>query len=55
MTIEIKSPVTKEKVEQAIEQLKKETEPKNLRKHFGKLKRNLDGLEYQKQVRNDWV
>lgn len=55
MTIEIKNPVTKEKVQQAIEQLNKETEKKSLRKHFGKLKRNLDGLEYQKQVRNEWV
>jgi hypothetical protein len=55
MTIEIKTPVTKEKVQQAIEQLSKESGKKNLRKHFGALKRNLDGLEYQKQVRNDWV
>jgi hypothetical protein len=55
MTIEIKGPVTKEKVQQAIEQLKKETESKSLKKHFGKLKRNLDGLEYQKQVRDEWI
>jgi hypothetical protein len=55
MTIEIKTPVTKEKVQQAIEQLSKESGKKSLRKHFGTLKRNLDGLEYQKQVRNEWV
>jgi hypothetical protein len=55
ITIETKSPVTKEKIQQAIEQLSKETGKKSLRKHFGKLKRNLDGLEYQKQVRNEWV
>jgi hypothetical protein len=55
MTIEIKTPVTKEKVQQAIEQLSKETGKKSLRKHFGKLKRNLDGLDYQNQVRNEWV
>jgi hypothetical protein len=55
MTIEIKSPVTKEKVQQAVEQLSKETGKKNLRKHFGKLKRNLDGLDYQKQVRDEWA
>ena len=55
MTIEIKTPVTKEKVQQAIEQLRKETENKSLKKHFGKLKRNLDGLNYQKQVRDEWV
>jgi two-component SAPR family response regulator len=55
MAIEIKKPVTKEKVQQAVEQLNKETEKKSLRKHFGKLKRSLDGLDYQKQVRNEWV
>jgi hypothetical protein len=55
MTIEIKTPVTKEKVQKAIEQLNKETEKKSLRKHFGKLKRNIDGLEYKKQVRNNWA
>lgn len=55
MTIEIKTPVTKEKVQQAIEQLSKETGKKNLRKHFGKLKREIDPLDYQKQVRNEWL
>jgi hypothetical protein len=55
MTIELKNPVTKEKVQQAIEQLSRETGKKSLRKHFGKLKRNLDGLDYQKQVRNEWI
>jgi hypothetical protein len=55
MTIEIKSPVTKEKVQQAIEQASKEAGKKSLKKHFGKLKRNLDGLDYQKQLRDEWV
>lgn len=55
MTIEIKEPVTKEKVQQAIEQFAKETGKKSLRKHFGKLKRNLDALDYQKQLRNEWI
>jgi len=55
MTIEIKNPVTKEKVQSAIEQLNSGTEKKSLRKHFGKLKRNLDPVEYQKQVRDEWV
>jgi hypothetical protein len=55
MTIEIKTPVTKEKVQEAINQLSKEAGKKGLRKHFGKLKRDIDGLEYQKQVRNEWV
>jgi hypothetical protein len=55
MTIEIKAPVTKEKVQEAIEQLSKDTPKKTLKAHFGKLKRNLNGLDYQKQVRNEWI
>jgi hypothetical protein len=55
MTIEIKAPVTKEKVQAAINQLSKDTPKKTLKKHFGKLKRNIDGLEYQKQVRDEWT
>jgi hypothetical protein len=55
MTIEIKTPVTKEKVQDAIDQLSKESGKNSLRCHFGKLKRNLDGFDYQKQVRSEWV
>ncbi len=55
MTIEIKNPVTKEKVQKAIEQLSAESNKKNLRKHFGKLKRGIDGLEYQQKMRDEWV
>lgn len=54
MTIEIKTPVTKEKVQQAIGQLNQGSGKKTLKIHFGKLKRNPDGLNYQKQMRNDW-
>jgi len=27
---------------------------KTLAAHFGKLKRGIDGLEYQKEMRNEW-
>ena len=27
---------------------------KTLAAHYGKLKRGLDGVEYQKEVRNEW-
>lgn len=54
MTVEIKTPVTKEKVQAAIDQLNKDGEKKSVRKHFGKLKRGLDGLSYQRQVRDEW-
>ena len=48
MTIEIKTPVTKEKVQEAINQLANNANKKNLHRHFGKLRRNLNGLDYQK-------
>ena len=35
------------------EKLKKKPEKGNLSEHFGKLKRNLDGLEYQISVREN--
>jgi len=55
MTIEIKTPITKEKVKDALNELSKSTGKKSLRQHFGKLKRNIDGLDYQKEVRNEWI
>lgn len=35
------------------EKLNKEPQKGNLAKHFGKLKRQLDGLKYQKDIRKD--
>ncbi len=35
------------------EKLKKSTKSGNLTKHFGKLKRNIDGLVYQNSVRRN--
>ncbi len=35
------------------EKLKKSGEKGNLAKHFSKLKRNIDGLEYQTSVREN--
>ena len=32
----------------------KELPRKNISKHFGKLKWPMDGLEYQKMMRNEW-
>jgi hypothetical protein len=54
-TIEIKGPVTKENLQKAIDKLFKDSPKKNLRKHFGQLKRNIDSLDYQKKVRDEWV
>jgi hypothetical protein len=35
------------------EKLKKSEKRGNLSRHFGKLKRNIDGLEYQNSVREN--
>lgn len=35
------------------EKLKRKPKNGNLAKHFGKLKRNIDGLSYQNEVRKD--
>ena len=55
MIIEIKKPVTKQKVSEIFLRIANEDKKKSLRKHFGKLKRNLDGVTYQKKMRNDWI
>lgn len=55
MIIEIKKPVTAEKVKEALATIAKEGRKKSLRKHFGKLKRGLDGTTYQKKLRNEWI
>ena len=55
MIIEIKGPVTKVQVQKAIEQLSGTGNKEGLRKHFGNLKRGLDGFKYQKQLRGEWI
>ena len=56
MVIEIKKPITKEKVLEALSSLSKGSDfQKSLRKHFGKLKRELDPVTYQKEMWDDWI
>ena len=55
MIIEIKHPITKEKVIEAIQKASAGVAKKSLRKHFGKLQRNLNSVFYQKILRNDFV
>lgn len=55
MIIEIQQPVTKEKVQDAIKRVSEMSVKKNLRKHFGKLQRGLDGVDYQKKMRNEFI
>jgi len=52
MVIEINSKTTDD-FEKLLAQMKPRPR-RTLAAHFGKLKRGLDGLEYQKQVRNEW-
>ena len=52
MVIEVKKGMTPEEIKALLTQ--KKVVKKGLQKHVGKLKRGLDGLDYQKQVRNEW-
>ncbi|WP_165499712.1 hypothetical protein [Pedobacter frigidisoli] len=55
MIIEIQQPVTKEKVQEAIKKVSEGAAKKSLRKHFGKLQRGLDGVDYQTKIRNEFI
>ena len=48
--------VTQENLDAALETFgKKRTgNKKPLAKHFGKLKRGIDGVQYQREVRDEW-
>lgn len=54
MTAIIKNTTPEKERDAIIERVKKQKNAKSLRKHFGSLKRQLDGLEYQKLLRNEW-
>lgn len=53
MTVVIDKTNVKNTAEILKEKLKKSTKTGNLTKHFGKLKRNIDGLEYQISTREN--
>lgn len=52
MVIEIKKGMTPEQIRALLD--RKKTAKKDLQKHVGTLKRGLDGLAYQKEVRHEW-
>ena len=55
MTIVINKNSTKKQVESARQKaLKNKPKKQGLARSFGALKRNIDGLKYQKEVRNEW-
>ena len=53
MTLIINKSNSKDVQKLLAEKLKKTAKKGNLSKHFGKLKRNLDGLKYQIKSRED--
>jgi hypothetical protein len=53
MTIVINKSNLKNSSKILSEKLKKSKNKGNLSKHFGKLKRNIDGLDYQTSVREN--
>lgn len=57
MTIEIKKPVTKEKLEKAYKAIlmKKKKKGFNPDQFLGKIKWGGDGLTIQKQMRDEWL
>ena len=54
MIIEIKKDATDSEIKAALDKAKGLRKKKKLVKYFGKLKLEVDGLEFQKQVRNEW-
>lgn len=53
MTIVIDKSNVKKYTKILSDKLKKSTKKGNLSKHFGKLKRNIDGLKYQTSLREN--
>ena len=52
MVLEVKE-ITENSITSLLVKMRKRKK-KSLYAHFGKLKRGIDGLEYQKLVRNEW-
>lgn len=53
IVIEIPKKATKKDVLEALKKINK-LPKKTMAKHFGALKRGINGLEYQKKLRDEW-
>ena len=53
MVVEIAKNAKEEKVREAVKKITTKTK-KDASKFFGKLKDGVDGLAYQKKLRNEW-
>lgn len=55
MILEIPSNANKEEVQKMLQQfMSKRKTKKDFARHFGTVKTGVDGLEYQKNCRNEW-
>lgn len=54
MIVEIKKGSSPEEIQKAIIKLRKHRKLFSAKKHFGKAKLDIDGLNYQKKMRNEW-
>jgi hypothetical protein len=56
MVIKISKNTSKAQIQHQLKKLSRRKTKQGFdpKKYFGKLIRNLDGLEYQKSVRNEW-
>lgn len=52
MVIEVRKEMAPEEIKALLAE--KKSSEKGLQKHVGKLKRDLDGLAYQKEARHEW-
>lgn len=54
MVITLKKGASRGEIEKALAKLEKQKKKPSLKKHFGALKRGLDGLTYQKEARREY-
>jgi hypothetical protein len=45
---------SRKELDEALAKLPEKHKGINLKKYFGKIKFRMDGLEYQKKIRNEW-
>jgi len=53
MVLIIKKRISKKEIDSLLEKKESSKSKGNLSSHFGKLKRNIDGLEYQLEIRKN--
>ena len=54
MVTVIKKGTPKDEIKKQIDEVVSKAPKKDIRKYAGKLKMDIDPLEYQKQMRNEW-